>query len=94
VLSLVSTSQNWGFVFDPSKVRHAGSDAKKLADGIVSRGAAMVQVNHVGATNSTPCLKGKQYRKLDFTLQVFEKGEVKDNFVVTPRQPLFIAFFE
>jgi hypothetical protein len=93
-LSLVSTSQNLGFVFDPSKIPHTSSDAEKFARGIVSPGSAPVQVNRVGATVSAPFLKGKQYRKLDFTLRVFEKGLVDDKLIIKPDQPLFIARFE
>jgi len=94
LLSLVSTSQNLGFQFDPAKVPHTGSDAQKLAHGIVSAGTAPVQVNRVGATIVAPLLKGKQYHKLDFALQVFEKGIASDTFVITPDQPLFIALLE
>lgn len=94
LVSLVSTSQNLGFAFDPSRVPHTGSDAQKMARGIVNAGKVPVQVNRVGAKISAPFLRGKRYRKLDFKLRTFEEGSVKNEFSISPNEPLFIAIIE
>ncbi len=93
LVSLVSTSQNTGYAFDPAKVPQAGPDAQTMAKGILSRGTMPVQVNRVGASVAAPFLIGKKYSKLDFGMEAFEQGEVKDKFVIAHTDPLFIATF-
>lgn len=93
-ISLVSTSQNAGFAFDPRRAPVTGASGQKMAHGILSLGTAPVQVNRVGATLIIPFAKGWRYRKLDFALRPFEEGTMKGEVVIAPTDPVFLLILE
>ena len=91
-ISLVSTSHNAGFVFDPSRIETPHGDG--IPKAILSYGTKPVQVNRVGATIIIPFAKNWNYRKLDFSMKSFEQGIVKEKIAIVPTDPLFLLVIE
>lgn len=91
LVSLVSTSHNAGFAFDPKR---AGPYGSGLPPAILSHGTKPVQVNRVGATLVVPFAKGWHYRKLDFSLRPFEEGVAQGKVTIEPTEPLCLLVIE
>jgi len=77
-LSVVSTSRNTGYKWDPKT-------DKKIV------GSAPVIVDRVACTVTLPKAPGRRCRKIDFALRTIEETDASEKVVLDGRQPVFIC---
>lgn len=95
MLSLVSTSFNWGFKLDEESVAagdlgYRGTPYKKMTWGGREKGKPSVAYARAGATIHCPPLDGMRYTLKDWHFRTIAQGVVKDATLRVPEdQPVF-----
>lgn len=87
VMSLVSTSDNTGFTFDPEKMQNATSNP--VGHAVVTWGTLPIQVVRPESEISLPWAQGMTATRLDFALRELSREIVKGPLGISSSEPVF-----
>jgi len=92
--SLVSTSDNKGFVFIKSKVtKHKRFKFAEVHNGVAYPGASPVIIKRVGAKLTLPKLQGRRCRKIDFKMKTIADVPADEGVTIKQSEPVFALEF-
>jgi hypothetical protein len=91
VLSLVSTSDNTGFIFDPEKMAQAPEGTDRVGAGVVSWGQLPVDVVRPAAVLDLPWARGMTAIKRDFALREISLETLDGHLVIRAQEPVFVV---
>ena len=89
LLTMVADSRNTGLIFDASRMKKRWGPG--LVEGFVNTGRAPVIVDRVSGIITAPWLKGRWYRKYDFSRRCYEEGVLDTSLTISDQEPLFYA---
>lgn len=97
VCACVSTAENTGAQFDPSKlvlrpVTYRGQvldENASLMGMVTDPGHAPVEMKRVSGTVTLPHLDGRVCRKYDFLLNLLSETPAEDGFALSAEEPVF-----